>query len=128
MLAEEGEACWGEADDVAAVRCGEGDEAAVVGVFPHREFGAGRAPGIHRLFVGPVASCEPFKEIEDEILDDDVGHFGFRPSIIYMGIAGRDENAISERRRVVSDVISFVKLPALWERGHDEKGLLGGFV
>jgi hypothetical protein len=65
MLGDEGETGWGEADDVAAVGCVEGDEAALIRVFPHCEFGAGCSPGIHRFFVGSVALCEPLQEIED---------------------------------------------------------------
>ena len=85
MLGEEVAPRWCKSDYVAAICSAEGDEAAVVGVFPHGELGTGRAPSIHRLFVGPVASCEPFKEIEDEVLDDDVGHGVFARFIIYRG-------------------------------------------
>ena len=89
MLGEEGESCWGEADDVVAVRCVEGDEAAVVCVFPHRKLRAGCAPGVHCLFVGPVALCQPLQKIEDEVLDYGVGHGFFAFHYIY-GDCGMD--------------------------------------
>jgi hypothetical protein len=96
MLGEEGESSWGEADDVAAVRCVEGDEAPVVRVLPHREFGTGCAPGIHRLFVGSVAFCDPLKKIEDEVLDYGIAH-GVSPRlIIYRACRERDENAFAQ--------------------------------
>jgi hypothetical protein len=95
MLFKEGEPGWGKADDVAAVGCVEGDEAAVVCVFPHREFGTGRAPSIHRFFVAPLAFCEPFKKIEDQVLYYGIAHRVSLRSIIYRGCRERDENAVA---------------------------------
>ena len=52
MLGEEGEPGWGEAHYIAPVGSVKRDEAAVVCVFPHREFWAGRAPSLHGFLVG----------------------------------------------------------------------------
>lgn len=81
---EEGASCWGEVHDVAAVRCVEGDEAAVVRVFPHWEFGTGRTPGIHGFFVGSVALRQPLQEIEDEVFGGGIAHFCVRSVQLYI--------------------------------------------
>lgn len=88
MLGEEGNCGWGEADYGAAIRCVEGDEAAVVCVLPDHEFGAGRAPGIHGFFVGSVALGQPLKKVEDQVLYYGIAHDWRSPSSLYIDMAG----------------------------------------
>jgi hypothetical protein len=57
------------------------DEAAVGGVFPDREAGAGRAPGVHHFGVGLGLGAEPFEEVEDQGFDGfNQGNFQLRAS------------------------------------------------
>ena len=50
------------------------DEAAIIGLFPNREFGAGSAPSIHHVGVASLSGCHPFEEIEDQRFYGCVGH------------------------------------------------------
>jgi hypothetical protein len=55
------------------------DEASVIGIFPHRKPGTGRAPRVHDLGICPVPGTDPFEKIEDQGVDR-VAHVG--PSIL----------------------------------------------
>lgn len=44
------------------------DEAALVGLFPHRKSRAGRAPRRNHFFIAALV-CDKFEEVEDEIFD-----------------------------------------------------------
>src|SRR5579862_8693778 len=44
----------------------EGDEPAIGGVLPNRELGTRRAPGVHHVFIGSVALCQPVEKIENQ--------------------------------------------------------------
>jgi hypothetical protein len=75
MLLEERQSCWGEYDCPSSVLHIMGHEAAIVGVFPDREFGTGGAPGVHDFCIRPASGADPFEKIEDQAVDR-VGHLG----------------------------------------------------
>src|SRR5947209_19241915 len=55
--------------DPGAARAVIREEAALVSVFPDREPGTGRAPGVHDLAVRPGFGTDPFEQIEDQGFD-----------------------------------------------------------
>jgi len=66
---EEGQTPGCCSNNEPAVRDRPLHEAALGGVFPHGKSRARRAPRIHRLAIGALSSCDPFNEIQDEVVD-----------------------------------------------------------
>ena len=54
------------ANDAAPVDFLLANQSAVIRIFPNGQLGAGGAPRIHDLFVGPISLGDPFQKIEDQ--------------------------------------------------------------
>src|SRR5215467_12486131 len=70
MLLEEGTPGRGQADNVGV----SFDQPAIRRVFPDRQFGARRPPGIHRVVITTLLFCYTLKKIQNQALHYEIGH------------------------------------------------------
>src|SRR5580700_10270910 len=61
-------------NEFAAVDLLAGDKAAIIGILPDGQPGARGAPGVHHLFIGSLAVCQPLKKVEDQRFNYGVAH------------------------------------------------------
>jgi hypothetical protein len=74
MLFEQGETCPCNVNDLPSPGNIHRDQAAIRGIFPHRQLWARRAPCLHCLLVGSVLFPEPLKKIKNEAFYDRISH------------------------------------------------------
>ena len=73
MLAKKVAACLSNPDDSLI----DGEESAIVRIFPNGKPGAGGTPDVHDFLMGPRALRHPIEKIEDEGFDDGISHCVF---------------------------------------------------